>query len=450
MVGRRLYFSSYICLTSFVSFDGALPQWECSSNPFHSHSSKKSAFDMSTASSGFTSASNYQDDRRDSHGRFVEMLAVLTGIVVFSFTIFWIRRGIRIRALNEQVSRNVKLKLLDHVLFAHHSRRHFNLICYISLSFLFQKIASGNFEGYTISRAGRLRPPPSTANFRKAKDEGLSKEKLDSVAPAYTGWDSPQPTLVFDGTLEKVGALVRFDAPGSPSDSSSDDCTICLEILTRGNSKRKLLCAHRYHADCIESWASKRNACPNCRQPIVADIPDNLAEDLREASQGTGQRIRSHSESVTSNTLAGRQESVRRADRSLSEAGGGNLESEDGAPAQNRSRAVPPFFDGSERSCMTAIGDSAADSKTEQTAAHQQQDRTVDGVSASTEEDTMSPFRINAQASLTQSSNSSLSRLSPMKARGSSVSKSSPTKSRTNAAKKKQTGKKNKSPVSSD
>lgn len=321
----------------------------------------------------------------------------------------------------------------------------FILICCALLSFLAQKIASGNYEGYNISRAGRLRPPPSTSNFLKAKDEGLTKERLDSVAPAYTGWDSPQPTLVFDGKLEMVGDLVRFDAAGSPCDSSSDGCTICLEILTRENSKRKLLCAHRYHADCIESWASKRNACPNCRQPIVADRPDNLAEDLRGDSEGTGQDNRRLSEIAAPNSLAGNQDSVRRADISLSEAGGENLESGVGTAAQmDRRRAVSPFLDGPGRSSETANGDSA-DSKTKQTAAHQQKDKTVDGVSASAEEETMPPFRINAQASLTESSNSRLRRFSSMNTRRSSVSKSSPTKSRLNAAKKK-----NKSSMSSD
>lgn len=117
-----------------------------------------------------------------------------------------------------------------------------------------------------------MRAPPDVSNWRKTKHLGVSKDKLDEVAPTYTGWTAPKPTIVIDGKIGTDTTIADRETEnehGNEDESEGvEDCTICLEDVTETETKRKLLCQHTYHAHCIEAWASKKNQCPNCRESI--------------------------------------------------------------------------------------------------------------------------------------------------------------------------------------
>jgi hypothetical protein len=44
------------------------------------------------------------------------------------------------------------------------------------------------------------------------------------------------------------------------------ECTICIDDYKIGNIVRQLNCSHTFHQECIDTWFSNNNVCPNCRQ----------------------------------------------------------------------------------------------------------------------------------------------------------------------------------------
>ncbi|KAI3675340.1 hypothetical protein L1987_84929 [Smallanthus sonchifolius] len=56
--------------------------------------------------------------------------------------------------------------------------------------------------------------------------------------------------------------------------SASMECTICLEGFEDGDKMVCLLCTHRFHSCCLFPWVRVCGACPNCRKPILVNIPE--------------------------------------------------------------------------------------------------------------------------------------------------------------------------------
>ena len=55
---------------------------------------------------------------------------------------------------------------------------------------------------------------------------------------------------------------------------NDDDCAICMEEVTVGDTEGKLPCQHAFHKQCIKQWiTTKYNPnCPECRDIINEDI----------------------------------------------------------------------------------------------------------------------------------------------------------------------------------
>ena len=45
---------------------------------------------------------------------------------------------------------------------------------------------------------------------------------------------------------------------------TENTCSICLEGISKNNNTG-LDCGHSFHADCVNTWFSGHNTCPNCR-----------------------------------------------------------------------------------------------------------------------------------------------------------------------------------------
>lgn len=52
----------------------------------------------------------------------------------------------------------------------------------------------------------------------------------------------------------------------------NEKCLICLE----NNCNIKILCNHKYCAECLSGWIKKNNKCPMCRKLII----DNLVNEI--------------------------------------------------------------------------------------------------------------------------------------------------------------------------
>jgi len=55
------------------------------------------------------------------------------------------------------------------------------------------------------------------------------------------------------------------------STDSSEICTICQDVFSKGDQSISLPCKHMYHKDCIFPWLQTRNTCPTCRFPLPID-----------------------------------------------------------------------------------------------------------------------------------------------------------------------------------
>jgi|UniRef100_A0A6C0IT74 hypothetical protein len=65
----------------------------------------------------------------------------------------------------------------------------------------------------------------------------------------------------------KVTPIIFYDPEGSLR-FVEDDCSICLDKLTKNQAK--LPCGHYFHTNCILEWVDKKNmTCPICRQHLV-------------------------------------------------------------------------------------------------------------------------------------------------------------------------------------
>ena len=51
-------------------------------------------------------------------------------------------------------------------------------------------------------------------------------------------------------------------------DMDLDECTICIEPFTVGNSARRLACGHTFHQSCIDPWLMRNANCPNCKRNL--------------------------------------------------------------------------------------------------------------------------------------------------------------------------------------
>ena len=57
----------------------------------------------------------------------------------------------------------------------------------------------------------------------------------------------------------------------SPILEFSDNCAICIDDFEEGDRLRKLPCKHQFHASCIDTWITEKNAsCPLCKLPLIS------------------------------------------------------------------------------------------------------------------------------------------------------------------------------------
>ena len=105
---------------------------------------------------------------------------------------------------------------------------------------------------------------------RLARRTELNEEKL----PNY---DSPVTSPCngmrrnFLNTKISMRNTSRLNVVNTYKKEEPNKCSICL-VDTIVNIK-KLPCGHEFHKHCINSWLTRNNTCPNCREPVRRPPP---------------------------------------------------------------------------------------------------------------------------------------------------------------------------------
>jgi hypothetical protein len=54
-------------------------------------------------------------------------------------------------------------------------------------------------------------------------------------------------------------------------EAENDECTICFDKLSVGDSALRIPCGHLFHDDCVRKWLQSSNQCPVCRYELPTD-----------------------------------------------------------------------------------------------------------------------------------------------------------------------------------
>ena len=62
-------------------------------------------------------------------------------------------------------------------------------------------------------------------------------------------------------TIREVNQLSTLQ-----TSSGNEQCTICSDLIHRGNITRKLIqCNHSFHQGCMDRWIERHSRCPECK-----------------------------------------------------------------------------------------------------------------------------------------------------------------------------------------
>jgi E3 ubiquitin-protein ligase RNF38/44 len=71
-----------------------------------------------------------------------------------------------------------------------------------------------------------------------------------------------------------IKSLPSAQFPAAPCSSAARECAVCLLEFAGGDELRALpLCAHAFHADCVDVWLRAHASCPLCRAAVALPPP---------------------------------------------------------------------------------------------------------------------------------------------------------------------------------
>lgn len=109
----------------------------------------------------------------------------------------------------------------------------------------------------------------SGAAFDNIISELMNRNPQSNVRPA----DSETIARIKRIVLDK-------EVAGAEGKSIGDECSICQEEYTDGETLAELKCRHAYHEECLLSWVKTNAVCPICRAPVTAGEDSPEQEDL--------------------------------------------------------------------------------------------------------------------------------------------------------------------------
>lgn len=109
--------------------------------------------------------------------------------------------------------------------------------------------------------------------FGGAVPRGASKEVVESLPVKVLGDDEEEPSAA--ATDRESGGSSSSSSPASAGGGSSGSssrrplggevCTVCLDVMSRGDRVMVLGCGHGMHRSCGARWLDVRAVCPVCK-----------------------------------------------------------------------------------------------------------------------------------------------------------------------------------------
>mmetsp|Transcript_29014 Transcript_29014/g.33340 ORF Transcript_29014/g.33340 Transcript_29014/m.33340 type:complete len:515 (-) Transcript_29014:117-1661(-) len=123
---------------------------------------------------------------------------------------------------------------------------------------------------------------PSNQTLATTPDTKSSSFSFDDSARHYNDTDesnSPSPNssaedIEICSPCSTVRSNNDTNHEGDEDDEFDDDevmCTICMIEIEDGDRIGALPCNHPFHVDCLKEWIKRRNVCPLCQSPDIAE-----------------------------------------------------------------------------------------------------------------------------------------------------------------------------------
>ena len=81
--------------------------------------------------------------------------------------------------------------------------------------------------------------------------------------------------------VQPVSIITSTPAASSSTEQNAHTCSICLDGIETTQTSRALLCAHTFHAPCVNTWLENNSTCPICRATV------DPAREARESNQNS-------------------------------------------------------------------------------------------------------------------------------------------------------------------
>lgn len=141
--------------------------------------------------------------------------------------------------------------------------------------YVIQNIFKSIERGFFNNRA--LDPPPHEKLEKVAKIIDVHASPL-RTATVYKSLDDipsiASEEVVMPGSTLQRQMSIRLKDKGILSESSVDECVICMEAFDEFNPRMPTLCGcgenkTYFHLPCLYQWVEKCNECPSCREPLA-------------------------------------------------------------------------------------------------------------------------------------------------------------------------------------
>ncbi|GAB5356026.1 hypothetical protein AAMO2058_000255600 [Amorphochlora amoebiformis] len=141
-----------------------------------------------------------------------------------------------------------------------------------------------------VAAAGAVGAARGAASSTDSKDpnaalvRGLAAMALGSGGIFMQQVESNHPNVLRRGNMSSSGGrqgqssrrglddrtISRFPTSTVPKGAPSQECCICMDDMTSGDTVRRLPCFHVFHDKCIDPWLKRDPSCPICKRDPTA------------------------------------------------------------------------------------------------------------------------------------------------------------------------------------